>query len=92
MSVNSGRKHIAAILTFPNACVDLAEDGLQQRRKQCIAYLRNNFLQLVNSHPTNKTVCLTNSYAFRTPKTQQQPSLAQPQARPRQCQFDEVWS
>ena len=36
---------MAAILTFPNTGVALAEDGLQQRRK----HIMSNYI-----HPTNK--------------------------------------
>lgn len=43
---------MTVILTFPNTGVALAEDGLQKRRKQCIAFLGNNKISsFIN--PTN---------------------------------------
>lgn len=45
---------MAAILTFPNTGVALAEDGLQQRRKQCIAYLRNKLSLVIFSLQTRE--------------------------------------
>lgn len=38
---------MAAILTFPKTGVALAEDGLQQRKQQCTAYLKNKWSPLI---------------------------------------------